>query len=139
MIKERSMFTSFEKNDCPSDYIIFGDNSQDQVLGFGKIAITTEHSISKVLLVESLNYNLLSISQLCEMDYNYLFTNKGVIVFRRSDGLFAFKCILGGKLYLLDFILKEVELGKCLIAKTNMVWLWHRRLAHDDMRNLHKL
>jgi hypothetical protein len=37
MIKERSMFTSFEKNDCPSDYIIFGDNSQDQVLGFVKL------------------------------------------------------------------------------------------------------
>jgi hypothetical protein len=32
---------------------------------FSKIAITTEHSISKALLVESLDYNLLSISQLC--------------------------------------------------------------------------
>jgi hypothetical protein len=97
MTEERSMFTSFEKNDYPSDCIIFGDNSQDQVLGFGKIAITTEHSISKVLLVKSLNYNLLSISQLCEMGYNYLFTHKGVIAFRRSDGSFAFKCILGGE------------------------------------------
>jgi hypothetical protein len=56
------MFISFEKNDCPSNYITLGDNSQGQVLGFGKIAMTTEHSISKVLLVESLDYNLLSIS-----------------------------------------------------------------------------
>jgi hypothetical protein len=47
------MFTSFEKNDCPSDCIMFGDNSQGKVLGFNKIAITTEHSISKVFL-----YNL---------------------------------------------------------------------------------
>jgi hypothetical protein len=54
------MFTSFEKNECESDCITFGDNSQ--VLGFGKIAITTEHSISKVLLIESLDYNLLFIS-----------------------------------------------------------------------------
>jgi hypothetical protein len=54
-------FTSFEKNKCESDCIMFGDNSQGQVLGFSKIAITTEHSISKVL-VESLDYNLLSIS-----------------------------------------------------------------------------
>jgi hypothetical protein len=44
------MFTSFEKNDCPSDCIMFGDNSQGKVLGFNKIAITTEHSISKVFL-----------------------------------------------------------------------------------------
>jgi hypothetical protein len=56
------MFTSFEKNDCESDCITFGDNSQGQVLGFGKIAITIEHSISKILLVESLYYNLLFIS-----------------------------------------------------------------------------
>jgi hypothetical protein len=59
---ERRMFTSFEKNDCPSDCITFGDNSQGKVLGFGKIAITTEHSISKILLVEYLDYNLLSVS-----------------------------------------------------------------------------
>jgi hypothetical protein len=60
------MFTSFEKNECESDCIMFGDNSQGQVLGFGKIAITTEHSISKVL-VESMDYNLLSVSQLYEI------------------------------------------------------------------------
>jgi hypothetical protein len=67
MIKEKRIFTSFEKNNCPSDCITFGDNSQGQVLGFGKIAITTKHSISKVLFIESLDYNLLSISPLCEM------------------------------------------------------------------------
>jgi hypothetical protein len=88
---ERRMFTSFEKNKCESDCITFGNNSQGQVLGFGKIDITIEHSISKVLLIESLGYNFLSISQLCEMGYNYLFTNKGVIVFRRSDSSFTFK------------------------------------------------
>jgi hypothetical protein len=56
------MFTSFEKNDCLIDCIMFGDNSQGQVVGFDKIAITIEHSISKVLLVESLYYILLSVS-----------------------------------------------------------------------------
>jgi hypothetical protein len=117
MTGKRRMFTSFEKNECESDCITFGNNSQDQVLDFGKIAITTEHSISKVLLVESLDYNLLFVSQLCERGYNYLFTDKGVTVFRRSDGSFAFKCILKGKLYLIDFIPKEVELDRCLIAK----------------------
>jgi hypothetical protein len=62
-----------------------------------------------------------------------------VTVFRRCDGSFAFKGVLRQKLYLVDFIPEEVELDKCLIAKTNMGWLWHRRLAHVDMRNLHKL
>jgi hypothetical protein len=45
----------------------FGDNSQGNVLVFGKIAITIEYSISKVLLIKSLDYNLLYVSQLCEM------------------------------------------------------------------------
>jgi hypothetical protein len=99
---------------------MFSDNSQGQVLGFDKIAMTTKHSISKVLLVESLDYNLLSVSQLCEMGYNYLFTDKGVTVFRRSDGSFAFKGVLRGKIYLMDFIPNEVELDICLITKTNM-------------------
>jgi hypothetical protein len=39
----------------------------------------------------------------------------------------------------MDFIPEEVELDKCLISKRNMSWLWHRRLAHIGMRNLHKL
>jgi hypothetical protein len=119
MTKEKSMFTSFEKNNTSSDSITFGDNSQGKLLGHGKIAITSIHSISKVLLVESLVYNLLSVSQLCEMGYKCLFTNKDVTIFRRSDSSFPFKDVLRGKLYLVDFVPKEVEL-KCLIAKRNM-------------------
>ena len=49
------------------------------------LAITLEHSITNVLHVDSLSYNLLSVSQLCELGYNYLFTDKGVEVFRRED------------------------------------------------------
>jgi hypothetical protein len=139
MTGEKRMLTSFEENDCESDCITFDDNSQSQVLGFGKIAITTKHSISKVLLVELLDYNLLSISKLCDTGFNYLFTDKGVTIFRRCNGSFAFKGVLRGKLYLVNFIPEEVELDKCLMAKTNMGWLWDRRLAHVGMRNLHKL
>jgi hypothetical protein len=139
MAGEKYMFTSFEENDCPSDTIMFGDNSKGRVLGYGKIAITTDHSISKVLLIDSLDYILLSVSQLYEMGYNCLFTNKGVTIFRRYDGSYACSGILKGKLYLMDFNPEELELDKCLIAKINMGWLWHRRLAHVGMRNLHKL
>jgi hypothetical protein len=79
------------------------------VKGLGKIAISPDHSISNVFLVDSLDYNLLSVSQLCKMGYNCLFTDIGVTVFRRSDG--------------------SIALG----------WLCHRRLAHVGMKNLHKL
>jgi hypothetical protein len=46
----KRIFTSFEKNDTTSDSITFGDNSQDKVLGHGKIAITIKHFNSKVLV-----------------------------------------------------------------------------------------
>jgi hypothetical protein len=92
-----------------------------------------------VFLVDSLGYNLLSVSQLCNMGYNCLFTNIDVYVFRRSYGSLAFKGVLDGKLYLVDFSKENADLDACLIAKTNMGWLWHRRLAHVGMKNLHKL
>jgi hypothetical protein len=105
----------------------------------GKIAISSDYSISNVFLVESLGYNLLSVSQLCKMGYDCLFTNFDVIVFRRSDDSLAFKGMLDGQLYLVDFTDNNVELDTCLIAKTNMGWLWRRRLAHVGMKNLDKL
>jgi hypothetical protein len=105
----------------------------------GKIAITNEHSISNVFLVESLGYNLLSVSQLCHMGYNCLFTNFDVSVFRRNNGSLAFKGVLDGKPYLVDFSKEEADLDACLIAKTSMGWLWHRCLAHVGMKNLQKL
>jgi hypothetical protein len=136
---EKKMFTSYVKNRDSQDTIIFGDGNQGKVKGLGKIAITNEHSISNVFLVESLGYNLMSVSQLCHMGYNCLFTNIDVYVFRRSDGSLAFKGVLDGKLYLVVFSKENADLDACLIAKTNMGWLWHRRLAHVGMKNLHKL
>jgi hypothetical protein len=75
MKEEKKMFTSYVKNKDSQDSIIFGDGNQGKVKGLGKIAITSEHSISNVFLVESLGYNLLFVSQLCNMGYNCLFTN----------------------------------------------------------------
>jgi transposase InsO family protein len=70
------------------------------------------------------------------MGYNCLFTDVGDTVFRRNDDSIAFKGVLEGQLYLIDF--NQAELDTCLISKTNMGWLWHRRLAHVGMKNLHK-
>jgi hypothetical protein len=84
------MFTSYVKNKDSQDSIIFGDGNQGKVKGLGKIAISSEHSISNVFLVESLGYNLLSVSQLCNMGYNCLFTNVDVSVFRRCEWFISF-------------------------------------------------
>jgi hypothetical protein len=86
MTGEKKMLTSYVKNKDSRDTIIFGDGNHGKVKGLGKIAITTEHSISNVFLVESLGCNLLSVSQLCHMGYNCLLTNIDVSIFGRTDG-----------------------------------------------------
>jgi hypothetical protein len=51
------------------------------VEGLGKIAISPDHTISNVFIVDALDYNLLFVSQLCHMGYNFLYTNVGVTVY----------------------------------------------------------
>jgi hypothetical protein len=136
MMGDKRMFSSYVKNKDSRDTIIFGDENQDKVKGLGKISITTEHYISNVFSVESLGHNMLSISHLCNMGYNFLYTNTDVTIFRRCDDSIAFKGVLDCKLYLVDFTKDKVNLDACLIAKTNM---GHRCLAHVGMKNLHKL
>jgi hypothetical protein len=65
--REKRMF-SYEKNEDPQKVITSGDGNQGLAKGLGKIAISPDHSISNVFLVDSLDYNLLSISQLCKME-----------------------------------------------------------------------
>jgi hypothetical protein len=139
MTGEKRMFSSYEKNEDPQRAITFEDGNQGLVKGLGKIAISPDQSIYNVFLVDSLDYNLLSVCQLCKMGYNCLFTDVCVTVFRKSDDSVAFKGVLEGQLYLVNFNDNQAELDTCLIAKTNMGWLWHHRLAHVGMKNLHKL
>ena len=60
------------------------------------------------------------------MGYNYLFTNKGVTVTRREDSSIAFTGLLKGKVYIVDFSKERIEHNTCLVAKSNLGWLWHR-------------
>jgi hypothetical protein len=73
------------------------------------------------------------------MGYNCLFTDIGITVVRKSDDSIAFKVVSEGQIYLVNFNNNQARLNTCLIAKTNMGWLWHRRLAHVGMKNLHNL
>jgi hypothetical protein len=139
MTGEKRMFSLYERNEDPQRVITFEDGNLDLVKGLSKIAISPDHSISNVFLVDSLDYNLLFVSQLCKMGYNCLFIDISVTVFKRSDDSIAFKGVLDGQLYLVDFNDNQAKFDTCLIAKTNMGWLWHRRLSHVRMRNLHKL
>ena len=74
MTGDPRMFNSINKNKSNGiDSITFGDNGKGKVKGLGKIAIPNDLSISNVLLVESLNFNLLSVAQLCDLGFKCIF------------------------------------------------------------------
>jgi hypothetical protein len=62
MTRNRRMFIFIDNEDSECDKITFGDNSKGKVKGLGKITISNDLSISNVLLVESLSYNLLFVA-----------------------------------------------------------------------------
>ena len=72
MTGERSMFKTITTS-SGDHFITFAGNQKGKVLGTGNITPNSKFSLSKVLLVESLGYNLLSISQLCDSGFNCLF------------------------------------------------------------------
>jgi hypothetical protein len=57
MTGEKRMFSSYEKNDDPQRAITFEDGNQ----GLGKIAISPDHSISNVFLIDSCHTRVLGI------------------------------------------------------------------------------
>jgi hypothetical protein len=81
MTGDMRLFTQMSEECCSTyDTITFGDNRKGKVKGLGKIAILNDHSISKVLLVESLNFNLLSVAQLCDLSFSCNFTVDDVLI-----------------------------------------------------------
>ena len=80
MTGDPRMFTSLDEEVDGQEKITFGDNSKGKVKGLGKVAISNDHSISNVLYVASLSFNLLSVGQLCDLGFQCLFTKKEVVV-----------------------------------------------------------
>jgi hypothetical protein len=91
MSGEKDLFTSLELHDIPKETIVFGDNSKGGMVGLDKIELSQMTTLFQMfILVETLGYNLLSISQFCAIGYNCLFTNEGVTIFRSEDSSIAF-------------------------------------------------
>ena len=131
------MFTSLED---PGDHehVTYGDNSRGKVLGLGRIAISKDLSISNVLFVESLSFNLISIAQLCDLGLTCTFDKNGVVVTFEEDKSLVFTGFRHGNIYLVDFSSKQTSSMIFLFTKSSLGWLWHRRIAHIGMSNLKK-
>jgi hypothetical protein len=55
------------------EYVTFGDDKKGKVLGISAIKVNDFFTFNDVALVDKLRYNLLSISQLIDVDLDVLF------------------------------------------------------------------
>ena len=139
MTGDPRMFTTLDKEVDGQEMITFGENSKGKVQELGKVAISNDHSISNVLYVASLSFNLLSVGQLCDIGFQCLFIEKEVVVSMRDDDQVIFKGFRYNNIYLVDFTSENANLKTYLFTKTSLGWFWHRRLAHVGMSSLKKL
>ena len=119
--------------------VTFGGNNKGKIMGHGTIGKESSNSIENVLLVEGLNYNLLSISQLCDKGNKVIFETAKCEVIDAKTNEVKFEGQRLNNLYIID--LKNTEnRNLCLVAnKSNPAWLWHRRLGHASFSVLRKL
>ena len=80
-------------------------------------------SISNVLLVESLNFNLLSVAQLCDLRFKCIFGVEDVEIISVDGSDLIFKGFRYENLYLVHFNASEAKLSTCLFTKSSMGWL----------------
>jgi hypothetical protein len=135
MTSDARMFNSINTSDSNGyDSITFGDNGKGKVKGLGKITISNDMSISNVLLVESLNFNLLFVVQLCDLGFKYIFGVDNVKIISVDGSNLIFKGFRYDNLYLVNLNASEAQLSTYLFTKSSMSWLWHRRLVHVRLK-----
>ena len=76
-----------------------------------------------MLLVESLNFNLLLVAQLCDLGFKYIFGVDDVEIISVHGSNLIFKGFRYENLYLVDFNAREAQLTTYLITKSSMGWL----------------
>ena len=75
----------------PKEVVItYGDGSQSEVLGLGKVVVTPDVSIVDIMLVKTLSYNLLSVLQLARMGFDSYFNELTVVLLWKKTLSIAF-------------------------------------------------
>src|SRR5512133_3201393 len=138
MTGKRSLLMDSTLRPSDKSQITFGDTSKSKVLGLGRVAISKDQHMDKVMLVESLGFNLMSVSMLCDLNMIVLFGKYRCLVLMEPDKSLVFEGYRKDDLYIVD-ISEGPQVAVCLLAKASECWLWHQRLGHAGMRNLHTL
>jgi hypothetical protein len=84
--------------------VTFGDDKKGKLLGNGVIKVNNHFTLKDVALVDKLRYNMLSISQLVDADFDILFHKSGSKVLD-SHGDLVCGISISGRFFKLNFLL----------------------------------
>ena len=122
MTRSKQVVTDLRPN-LTNVTVSYGDNNESKVLGLGKVVVTPDISLVNVMLVETLGYNLLSVSQLCLLGFSVFFDANSVILLRSKSLKVAFVGCVESGLYVVNFLGKTTRAALCLLSKHDSGWL----------------
>ncbi|KAD7478330.1 hypothetical protein E3N88_01466 [Mikania micrantha] len=106
----------------------------------GKVRFENVH------FVKELNYNLLSVSQVCDQKHNMLFTEHECIVLKPGfvvpNDQILLRAPRRNNMYMLDMsTATPLSNISCFVSKASLdeASLWHRRLCHVNLKIMNKL
>ena len=93
MTGDRSLLMDSTLRPSTKSHTTFADTGKSKVLGLGRVAISKDQHMDKVMLVDSLRYNLMPFSMLCDLDMVVIFRKYQCLVLMASDKSRVFKVI----------------------------------------------
>ncbi|KAL8120203.1 hypothetical protein AgCh_017376 [Apium graveolens] len=120
--------------------ITFGDDKRGYTLGYGLIS-KDNIIIEEVALVDGLEHNLWSFSQLCDRGNLVTFNAEACVVTNKKSNKVVLTGVRKGNVYLADFNSTNAESVTCLLIKASQdeSWLWHKKLSHLNFKTMNEL
>src|SRR4051812_41613744 len=103
MTRSKDMLVDIDFGPSRTTRVQFGDANTSKVLGLGKVIISPDSSIEKVLLVETCAFNLLSVHQLAMMCLCTFFDKYMVTLMWNKTLKVAFVGHVEDSMYVVDF------------------------------------
>ncbi|GJU64858.1 retrovirus-related pol polyprotein from transposon TNT 1-94 [Tanacetum coccineum] len=121
----------------PGPKVVFVDDSTCTTEGYGFIKCNGI-VFRKVAFINGLKYNLINISQLCDAKYIVQFNEKRGTIFNSNKEVVMIAPRVRD-VYVLNMTSSIQE--SCLFSKAsdNLNWIWHKRLAHLNLKTINKL
>jgi len=111
--------------------VTFGGNLSGKIIGTRTIG-NSSISINNVWLVDGLEHNLLSISQLYDNGYDVMFGKANCIVINKDNKFIVFKGKRVENVYKINFYELVDQKVICLLSMNDKKWVWHKRLGHAN-------